>query len=70
MIGRIEPQPLWHNYRAGQLMTQFDCSAAKRCLGWQPCDDVEMFLREAVDPHLRSIPEGDLRNEKPIVFSC
>jgi len=67
-VGRCDLRPVWHNYKASQLMTQFDCSAAKRLLGWQPVSDLETFLREAVDPHLRPVPEGDLR-QSPLAIS-
>ena len=69
-IGRTERRPDWRSYRARQLTTQFDCSAAKRLLGWRPCADLEVLLREAIDPHLRPVPPGDLRNEPPLALCC
>jgi nucleoside-diphosphate-sugar epimerase len=50
-----------HAWKSEQVRTQLDCSAAKRLLGWTPVADQEIFLREAVDPHLRPVHPGDLR---------
>lgn len=39
----------------------FDCSAAKRLLGWTPVADPETFLRETIDVHLPPVHPGDPR---------
>ena len=44
------------------MTTQLDCSEAKRMLGWHPISDPDEFYREAIDSHLRPIPQGDLRH--------
>jgi nucleoside-diphosphate-sugar epimerase len=53
--------PTWHALKCEQMQTQLDCSAAKKCLDWKPVADLETFLQEAIDPHLRPILPGDLR---------
>lgn len=45
------------------MKADFDCSAAKRMLGWQPVDSMETFVREAIDCHLQPVAPGDLRLE-------
>lgn len=45
------------------MSAPLDCSLAKRRLGWAPCADREEFFRQAIDPHLKPIPAGDLRLE-------
>jgi len=45
------------------MSAPLDCSLAKRLLGWTPCADREEFFRQAIDPHLKPIPAGDLRRE-------
>ena len=62
-VGKKGDRPSWHTLKCDQVRTQLDCSAAKRYLNWKPVADLETFLREAVDPHLRPIPPGDLRFE-------
>lgn len=61
IVGKQGDRPSWHNLKCEQVRTQLDCSAAKRYLGWKPVSDLETFLREAVDPHLRPIHPQDLR---------
>jgi nucleoside-diphosphate-sugar epimerase len=60
-VGRKDGRPSWHALKCEQVRTQLDCSAAKTYLGWKPVSDLEMFLGEAVDPHLRPIHPQDLR---------
>jgi len=45
------------------MSAQLDCSLARRLLGWEPCADRDEFFRQAIDPHLKPIPAGDLRLE-------
>jgi nucleoside-diphosphate-sugar epimerase len=61
MVGKEADRPSWHSLKCEQVRTQLDCSAAKEHLGWKPVSDLETFLREAVDPHLRPIHPQDLR---------
>ena len=60
-VGKKDSRPNWHSLKCEQVRTQLDCSAAKKYLGWKPVSDLETFLREAVDPHLRQIHPQDLR---------
>jgi nucleoside-diphosphate-sugar epimerase len=61
VVGKDAHRPSWDNTKWEQFRTQLDCSAAKTYLGWRPVADLETFLREAVDPHLRPIHPQDLR---------
>jgi len=61
IVGKAGDRPSWHTLKCEQVRTQLDCSAAKKYLGWKPVSDLETFLREAVDPHLRPIHPEDLR---------
>jgi nucleoside-diphosphate-sugar epimerase len=60
-VGKKDSRPSWHTLKCEQVRTQLDCSAAKKYLAWKPVTDLETFLREAVDPHLRPIHAQDLR---------
>jgi nucleoside-diphosphate-sugar epimerase len=55
------PFPSYRDLKSRGLVSQIDCSAAKKHLSWRPNDDVDAFYRQAVRPHLRPIMEGDLR---------
>jgi Nucleoside-diphosphate-sugar epimerases len=61
IVGKSGDRPSWDNLKWWQFRTQLDCSAAKKYLGWKPVSDLETFLREAIDPHLRPIHPQDLR---------
>jgi nucleoside-diphosphate-sugar epimerase len=43
------------------MAADLDCSLAKQLLGWNPVADREVFLREAIDSHLKPFKPGDLR---------
>lgn len=53
--------PSYRDIKSRGLVSQIDCSAAKRYLGWTPNSDQELFYREAVQSNLRPFAEGDLR---------
>lgn len=53
--------PSWHDLSSRTMARQIDNSLAKRHLGWLPTNDVESFLEEAIGPHVRPMPAGDLR---------
>jgi nucleoside-diphosphate-sugar epimerase len=55
------PFPSFRDLRSRSLVTNLDCTAAKKLLGWRPCADREEFLRQAVDVHLQPVEAGDLR---------
>jgi len=65
IVGKDGDYPSWHGLKFERVIAQVDCSGAKKYLGWKPCSELETFLREAVDSHLRPIPRSDLRLEKP-----
>ena len=53
----------FRDLKSGALMTQLDCSLAKRKLGWTPVSDREEFFRQAIDVFVRPISPGDIRLE-------
>lgn len=53
--------PSLRDLRSRALLAPFDCSGAKRVLGWKPTDRLEVFLAEAMDHHSKAILPGDLR---------
>ncbi|MGH9613796.1 MAG: hypothetical protein ACRD4P_12010, partial [Bryobacteraceae bacterium] len=53
--------PPFRDLKSRGLVSQLDCSAAKKKLGWRPNTSLEHFYAEAVDVHLKPIPLGDLR---------
>jgi nucleoside-diphosphate-sugar epimerase len=62
-----KPENSRTSYRDLQSLTMaadLDCSAAKKLLGWQPESDRDVFLREAIDSHLKPVRPGDLRLER------
>jgi len=64
MLGR--PAAVDISYRDLQSLTmsaQLDCSLAKQKLGWKPEGDEQAFWRQALDVHVKPIPQGDLRLE-------
>jgi len=61
LVKKEADRPSFHALECDQTRTPLDCSAAKKYLGWKPVSDLETFLKEAVDPHLRSIHPDDLR---------
>lgn len=61
IIGKKGDRPSWDNVKWAQFRTPLECSAAKKYLGWKPVSDLETFLGEAIDPHLRPIHPQDLR---------
>lgn len=60
-VGKQGDRPSWLAVKCQTVRTQLDCSAAKKLLGWKPVSDLETFLREAVDPHLRPVDPNDFR---------
>ncbi len=50
-----------HDLRSRSLRRQINSNRAKRILGWRPNADREVFLKEAINSHVRPVPVGDLR---------
>ena len=46
--GRSDPPPSWRDLRSRGMAASFDCSDAKRDLGWKPVAEREEFLRRGV----------------------
>ena len=46
--GRSDPAPSWRDLRSRGMSATFDCSDAKRDLGWRPVAEREEFLRRGV----------------------
>jgi nucleoside-diphosphate-sugar epimerase len=55
------PFPRMRDLKSRSFRATFDCSAAKQDLGWRPNADRDVFIRLAIDSHLRPIAPGDLR---------
>ncbi len=55
------PFPSWHDLKSRTMARWIDNQLAKRHLGWLPANDRESFLDEAIGPHVRIFPRGDLR---------
>lgn len=49
--GRSVPMPSRRDFLSRGMRANFDCSAAKRDLGWQPVADQDEFLRRAILVH-------------------
>lgn len=47
--GRSDPPPSWRDLRSRGMAATFDCSDAKRDLGWRPVADRDEFLRRGVE---------------------
>jgi len=58
MSGRF---PTYREIKSSGMYPDIDCSAAKRLLGWRPNADLEYFIQEAIDSHLRPVHPHDLR---------
>ena len=55
------PFPSWRDLSSRTMERPIENREAKRRLGWMPCNDLRSFYDEAIGPHVRPIPEGDLR---------
>ncbi|MCE5310973.1 MAG: NAD(P)-dependent oxidoreductase [Acidobacteriales bacterium] len=53
----------YRDLKSSSMVAQFDCSLAKRLLGWVPVSDQEEFYRHAIDCHVEQFLPGDLRLE-------
>ncbi len=51
MTGRRVPRPYLRDLRSRGIPAVFDCSAAKRDLGWAPVADAQVFRQMAVQVH-------------------
>lgn len=51
----------YHELKTLPQRTSLDCSAARALLGWRPVDDIEEFVRRAIDCHVVPPRPGDLR---------
>jgi nucleoside-diphosphate-sugar epimerase len=49
--GRAVPMPSRRDFLSRGMAASFDCSDAKRDLGWQPAADAERFHRAAIQVH-------------------
>jgi len=53
--------PAYRDFISRAMITQIDCTAAKKLLNWKPNADPEYFYREVVDSNIRPVEPGDLR---------
>lgn len=49
--GRKVPMPSIRDFRSRAIFASFDCSDAKRDLGWQPQADRQRFIERAIEVH-------------------
>jgi nucleoside-diphosphate-sugar epimerase len=53
--------PTYRDVKSSAMISNIDCSAAKRMLDWRPNADVSYFIQEAIESHLQPIHPHDLR---------
>ena len=53
--------PTYRDFKSAATVSDIDCSAAKRLLDWRPNAELDFFIREAIDSHLRPVHPHDLR---------
>jgi nucleoside-diphosphate-sugar epimerase len=51
----------YHDLISSSMKTMIDNSQSKRLLGWKPNDSLDVFVREAIDPHVEACKPGDYR---------
>jgi nucleoside-diphosphate-sugar epimerase len=56
--------PSYRDLQSRSLLAQFNCRSAKSILGWNPNNDLDVFLQQVIDCNLRPIAPGDLRLEQ------
>ncbi len=51
----------YHDMISSSMKTMIDNSQSKRLLGWKPNASLEVFIQEAIDPHVEACKPGDYR---------
>lgn len=61
VTGKWSDYSRYHDMVSSAMITMIDNSQSKRLLGWKPNASLEVFIREAIDPHAEAFRPGDLR---------
>jgi nucleoside-diphosphate-sugar epimerase len=61
ITGKKSDYQRYHDMVSSAMMTMIDNSQSKRLLGWKPNASLEVFIREAIDPHVEKFRPGDYR---------
>jgi nucleoside-diphosphate-sugar epimerase len=59
--GKKSQYSRYHDMVSSAMKTTIDNSQSKRLLGWRPNASLEVFIREAIDPHVEPFRPGDFR---------
>jgi nucleoside-diphosphate-sugar epimerase len=61
VTGKWSDYSHYHDMVSSAMITAIDNSQSKRLLGWKPNASLEVFIREAIDPHADGFRAGDHR---------
>lgn len=61
ITGKRSDYQRYHDMVSSAMRTMIDNSQSKRLLGWKPNASLEVFIREAIDPHVEKFRPGDYR---------
>jgi len=61
LTGRKSDYSHYHDLVSLAMTTRIDNSQSKRLLGWKPNASLEVFIREAINPHVEEFRPGDHR---------
>jgi nucleoside-diphosphate-sugar epimerase len=61
VTGKWSDYSHYHDITSSAMITMIDNSQSKRLLGWKPNASLEVFIREAIDPHAEALRPGDYR---------
>jgi nucleoside-diphosphate-sugar epimerase len=61
VTGRKGDYSSYHDMVSLAMKTMVDNTQSKRLLGWRPNASLEVFIREAIDPHVEQFRPGDYR---------
>jgi nucleoside-diphosphate-sugar epimerase len=61
VTGKKSEYSRYHDMVSSSMKTMIDNSQSKKLLGWKPNDSLDVFIREAIDPHAESFRPGDYR---------
>jgi nucleoside-diphosphate-sugar epimerase len=61
VTGKWSDYSRYHDMVSSAMITAIDNSQSKQLLGWKPNANLEVFIREAIDPHAEAFRPGDHR---------
>jgi nucleoside-diphosphate-sugar epimerase len=61
LLGRKSAPQSYRDLKSAAMLTQIDNRLSKELLGWRPNADLNVFIREAIDPYAGPFAAGDLR---------